>query len=340
MAATSSINGQIHSAKNHIENIAIVGVGGRSGKTMCDALIRGGKHRVTAITRPDSTSTMPSGLHDTKKVDYNDHAALVKALAGQDVLIITMAVMAPRESQIKLIDAAIEADVRYIMPNEWGVDHTRTEVSNDTMMADRYGPIRAYIEKVGAGKTAWIGLCCGFWYEFSLAGTEARYGFDFEKKTVTFYDEGEVKINTSTWPLVGQAIALLWSLKISPDNDADESPCLSRYVNRSVYVSSFFVSQKDMFESVLRVTSDSEKDWTITHENVVERYQRGLKMMKEGQMVGFGILLYARVFYKDGSGDYNDKLDNDVLGLQEEILDEATTVAIKMALGGETNAIH
>lgn len=251
-----------------------------------------------------------------------------------------MAVTAPPGSQIKLIDAAVEAGVKYIMPNEWGVDLTKTEMSKDTFMSGRYMPVREHIERVGAGKTVWIGLCCGFWYEFSLAGTEARYGFDFEKKRVTFYDGGDVKINTSTWGLVGSAVARLFALKVFPDGEGDASPCLSQYANKAVNVSSFFVSQKDMFESVLRVTGDKREDWTITHENVVERYQRGLKMMKEGQMVGFGILLYARVFYDDGAGNYNEKLDDDVLGLPEEDLDEATKVAVRMALDGETNAIH
>lgn len=327
-------------AKNHVKNIAIVGVGGRSGRSICNALLKTGKHRVTAITRSDSTSTIPPGLHATVKVDYTDHNSLAAALTGQDVLIITMAVMAPPTSQIALIDAAVEAGVQYIMPNEWGVDLTKTEMSDDTMMSDRYMPVRRYIEKVGAGKTCWIGLCCGSWYEFSLAGTEARYGFDFEKKTVTMYGDGSVRVNTSTWPLVGMAVARLFSLQIEPDGGEGVSPCLSAHANRAVYVSSFFVSQRDMFQSVLRVTGDSEEDWTVTHENVVDRYHRGMKMMKEGQIVGFGILLYARIFYEDGAGDYNSKLDNKLLGLPEESLDKATKVAIEMALAGETNAVH
>lgn len=330
----------LSSPKAHIENIAIVGVGGRSGRSICDALLRTGKHRVTAITRSDSSSTMPSGLHAIVKVDYTDHTALVNALTREDALIITMAVTAPPTSQIALIDAAVEAGVRYIMPNEWGVDLTKTEMSNDTMMNNRYMPVREHIEKFGAGKTSWIGLCCGFWYEFSLAGTEARYGFDFARRTLTIYGRGDVKINTSTWPLVGMAVAKLFSWRIESDGKDAGSPCLSAYANKAVYVSSFFVSQRDMFQSVLRVTGDSENDWTITQEDVVARYHRGMNMMKEGQIVGFGILLYARVFYEDGAGDYNGKLDNEVLELPEESLDEATRVAVKMALAGETNSIH
>ena len=81
-----------------------------------------------------------------------------------------------------------------------------------------------------------------------------------------------------------------------------------------------------MFESVLRVTGDDEKDWTITHEDVVERYNRGHQILKEGKLVGLGIILYARLFYKDGAGDFNDKLDNDVLGLPKEDLGDTNSI--------------
>lgn len=79
-----------------------------------------GKHTVTAITRPDSKSKLPSGV-EIKKVDYSSQESLVSALTGQEVLIITMAVTAPRDTEAKLIEAAAAAGVPYVFPNEWGV---------------------------------------------------------------------------------------------------------------------------------------------------------------------------------------------------------------------------
>lgn len=311
------------------------------GSLIVEALVAGGKHTVTAITRLDSTSKLPDGLHAVKKADYDDHASLVSAMQGQDVLIITMNVMAPRDSQKKLIDAAVEAGVSWLMPNEWGGSHDQDpEVSKDTLIGEGLKANRAYIKEVGGDKIGTIGLCCGFWYEFSLAGTEARYGFDFDKKEVTFYDDGTAKLSTSTWPQSGLAVAKLLSLKVLPEDENDTAPCLSRWRDGSVHVSSFTLSQKDMFASVLRVTGDKEADWKVSYEDVKERYKRGFDMMQKGQFVGFGILLYARMFYPGNPGDFSNRLDNKVLGLPEEDLDEATKVAIKMAKAGETNAIH
>ena len=182
---TSYANQQPAGFKNRVEKVAIVGAGGQSGKFITDALIKAGKHQVTAITRADadSANAMPEGLHSVQHVDYSDHASMVTALKGQDVLVVTLSVTAPSDTQIKLIDAAVEAGVKWIIPNEWGYDIAQVAMMKDTMLYDRLVDVRKHIEKTGGNKTRWIGLSCGFWYEFSLSGTEARYGFDFDRKT-------------------------------------------------------------------------------------------------------------------------------------------------------------
>ncbi|KAJ7573845.1 hypothetical protein C8J56DRAFT_1173314 [Mycena floridula] len=68
---------------NYIEKVAIVGAGGQMGSYIVEALLKTGKHHVTAITRIDSTCNLPTGV-DIKKVDS---ASLVAALQGQDALI-------------------------------------------------------------------------------------------------------------------------------------------------------------------------------------------------------------------------------------------------------------
>lgn len=183
------------------------------------------------------------------------------------------------------------------------------------------------------GKSSFIATCCSFWYEFSLAGYSVRYGFDFPNRRVTFYDDGHTKINTTTWPQCGRAIASLLSLKVLPEDEKDKSPTLSQFKNGTVYLSSFLISQKDMFDSVLRVTGGTADDWTIQYQPAVERYREGIETMQKGDMSGFAQAMYARIFYQDGSGNYEAKevLHNDLLGLPKEDLDEFTAVAVEMA---------
>lgn len=148
---------------------------------------------------------------------------------------------------------------------------------------------------------------------------------------MTFYDDGNTKITTSTWPQIGRAVAALLRL---PERDAD-GPCLDNYANQVVYTSSFTVSQRDMFSSLLRVTGTSEADWRVDSEDVKERYAKGAAAMKQGDRIGFARMLYARIFFPDGNGDFESKRGtlNKVLGLPKEDLDEATKVAVERSKG-------
>ncbi|MCJ1283141.1 hypothetical protein MMC26_002468 [Xylographa opegraphella] len=319
--------------KNVIENVAIVGAGGQSGKFIVDALLKNGKHKVTAITRADSTNNIAEGVH-VKKVDYNDPASLTDALKGQDALVITMGVTAPEDQQTKLIDAAAAAGVPWVLPNEFGGDGLNEEAGKDIFLGPRKKAARDQIEKLG--KSSWIGIACGFWYEYSLGCGPYTYGFDFKKKTVTMYDDGTTRINTSTWPQTGREVANLLGLKVLPEDEHDKSACLAQFRNRFVYASSFTISQKKMFESVLRVTGDSADDWQVTYVPVKEAYQEGAKMLASGKRIGFVQLLYSRSFFPDGAGNYGASrgLDNDKLGLPREDLDEATKEGIRLRESG------
>ncbi|KAJ7579838.1 hypothetical protein C8J56DRAFT_283094 [Mycena floridula] len=323
MPETASSN-----VKNHIEKVAIVGAGGNVGKFIVEALLKTGKHLVTAITRADSITKLPDGV-EVKKVNYDDHASLVAALQGQDAFIITMNVMAPPGQSAKLIQAAADANVPWILPNDFGGDATETEMVKDTMIGAAKAADHALIEKLG--KSSWVDVACGFWYEHSLGYGPSFYGFDFRDRIVTFFDQGTQKINTTTWPQVGLAVARLLSLKVFPEDASDTSATLSQFRNKPLYISSFLINQKEMLDSVLRVTGEKDGDWKIKYEPSDVRYAAGQEQFKGGDRSGFVKLLYSRVFYPDGCGNYEDRhgLANELLGLPKEDLDEFTKIAVK-----------
>jgi hypothetical protein len=288
---------------------------------------------VTAITRQGSTNEIPEGVKSTVRVDYDDEASLVSALKGQQFLIITLAFMAPADTQSKLIRAAAKAGVPYIMPNWYSIDFGNKELLN----AIRLGPIaQAVIDEIESlGVSTWFILVCSFWYEFSLAGGEVRYGFDFPNKSVTFFDDGNTKITTSTWEQCGRTMAALLSLPVLPNDENDKSVTLSRFFNDAVYISSFLVSQKDMFESVKRVTRTTDDDWKISYESSQKRYQNGIKELEKGGISKFAKLLYSRVMFPNGDGDCTSKLSNKLFGLPQEELDECTKIAVRMGENDE-----
>lgn len=300
--------------------------GGTVGAHIVAALLKTRKHTVTAISRKNSSNKLPESVQ-IAEVDYDDETSIVAALEGQEFLIITMAPTAPRDTHSKLVRAAAKAKVPYIMPNGYGSDIDNIKLGEDTMLGPIAKAQRDEIEKLGM---QWVTVCCGFWYEYSLAGGEARYGYNFDKRSLTIYDDGNTKISTSTLSQVGRAVAKVLSLKELPDDENDTSLTLSKFLSKGVYIKSFVLSQNDMFESVKRVTGTTDADWTVTHEDSKKRYEEGLAQVRTGNMAGFGKLLYARAFYPNESSDLSAKVQNDLLGLPQESLDESTRVGVDM----------
>lgn len=151
---------------------------------MTRSLLATGKHAVTALTRADSKSTLPSGV-TTKQIDYEDHASIVTALQGQDALVITLSTFAPPGQQEKLLKAAADAKVPWILPNEWSPDSQHEGLVKDVYPFYHLPEARAKIEELG--QSSWIAVTCGFWYEWSLA-IPAAFGIDLARKEATLFD--------------------------------------------------------------------------------------------------------------------------------------------------------
>ncbi|CAO2647321.1 Nn.00g082430.m01.CDS01 [Neocucurbitaria sp. VM-36] len=331
---TSNHTQQPQNFDNQFKNVAIVGASGNVGSHIVAALAAKRQFNITAVSRAESTGNFPEGIK-TAHVDYSNPDTIVKALRGQDVLIITMNVLAAQDTQAKLIRAAADAGVPWVLPSEYGM-FTSEEVQNDTIGPGK-AKDRELIEELGV--SSWIGVVCGFWYEHSLSGP-GFYGFDVEKREVVFFDEGTEKLNTSTFPQVGRAVASLLAPPVSSQYSKEGGPTLSDYRNRMVYVSSFAINQREMFESLKRVTGTTDSDWSITSVPAKQRYAEAKEKLKSGDRAAFGKVLYTRYFFPgEHAGLYGGAhgLDNEKLGLPEDDLDAATVAALKLGGNGYWN---
>ena len=203
-------------------NIAVVGANGNVGSYITSALLAKNHFNVTAITRTESKATFPSGVN-VARIDYDSQDTIVKALTGQDALVITMSVFGGN-AQEKLIRGAAQAGVPWILPNEFGMYNTE-EIQNETI-----GPGKAIARNLieSLGVSSWIGVTSGFWYEYSLSG--AYFGIDIPKREVVYFDDGKQRLNTATWPQTGLAVANLLSLPVSASDG--NGPTLEQYRNR------------------------------------------------------------------------------------------------------------
>ncbi|KAJ1547488.1 hypothetical protein HK405_005713, partial [Cladochytrium tenue] len=152
---------------------------GNVGMFIAEALLKTGKHVVTAISREGSGGKLPNGVL-VKRVDYDDHASLVDALRGQDILIITMGVFVPEAIDAALIRAAADAGVAWVIPNGWTYDYTEEGHAHDVPSLSRAARSTALISEIG--KSSFISVAPGFWYEWSLS-MEFAYGVDLKTRT-------------------------------------------------------------------------------------------------------------------------------------------------------------
>jgi hypothetical protein len=309
------------------------------GSHFLTSLLSTNKHSVTILTRPESTATFPSSPNvEVKSVSYDDENNLIDALRNHDFLIITLSAQSPPSTHSLIVSAAAKAGIPYIMPNyfAFGLGSRGGSLASDPILS-RFG---TYIDDVrnvtvpeGGVKPSFVALCCGFWYEFSLSQGEPWFGFDIANRSVTLYDEGTVKINTSTWKQCGAAVAALLSLPV--EGSGNSGLALEKWKDEGLYVSSFLISQREMLDSLHRVLGTTDEDWTITKEPVKERHQKGLEQLQQGDRLGFAKAMYARLFFPNEGGDYETgfELDNEKLGLVKEDLDEATRRAVDMVGG-------
>lgn len=161
------------------------------------------------------------------------------------------------------------------------------------------------------------------------------FGFNTAQKTATLYtDSGP--FNSSTLPQAGRAIANLLSLPIT--NPSNPRASLSHYANSFAYVSSFLVTQDALFASIQRATGTKESEWKVERSTIAEWIGVCAEGMKKGDMRAGAGMTYAFYMGEGKGGNYEEKAkaDREVLGLQEEDLDEVVARAVE---AGEAPAV-
>ena len=170
-----------------ITNVAVVGVrtilvhpscldadniygAGILGAPVLKAIIDSGKFNITVITRPSSTSTFPFGIKIVR-VDPTSVDELTAALKGQDAVVSTVARAGVR-GQTVLVDAAIAAGVKRILPSEYAGDLSNPNAATLPPFADKIH-VRKYVEaKVAAG--------ADITYSFLVSSIFLDWGLDYE----------------------------------------------------------------------------------------------------------------------------------------------------------------
>ncbi|KAI1400499.1 hypothetical protein F4819DRAFT_367105 [Hypoxylon fuscum] len=297
-------------------NIALVGASGRIGSPTLTALLSHGIHTITAIVRPESTSTFPTSV-TIKKGSFTDESFLASVLAGIDILVLQLAIPV-LHLQETFIRAAAAAGVPYVVPVEFGSDPHAALVAEFPPMAAKEKP-RKLIENLGVSK--WLAVITNPWYDYGFP-PRGDWGVDIKARKAILWDGGNVKVNTTSVKRVGEATAELLAL---PEEQ------LKGYANGCFYVSSFHVTQKEILASTLRATGTSEQDWDISTPRSEDVIAACNERVGKGDMGAFMTKFFVSHFLEGKGGDYHEEVvDLEKLGLEKEDLDQVTAEAAKV----------
>ncbi|KAI8947850.1 hypothetical protein F4801DRAFT_489503 [Xylaria longipes] len=286
-----------------IKNVAVVGGSGNLGRAVVTELVDAG-FAVKVLTREGSTSTFPAGVA-SKAVDYASVESLTSALQGQDALVSTIATVAVA-GQWPLVDAAVAAGLRRIIPSEFGIN-TRFlgKEPIGTILQGKIQTLNYIHEKSKQDPSfTWTGISTGLFFDWGLE--HGSIGLDKATKTATIYDSGNEPYQASNLPHIGKAIAAV--LK-------HPEPTINRYIS----IASFNPTQNQVLEIAEKLTGSK---WTVNHIPASEQQQIGVEKLSKGDYSAFSNLLRKRV-YGDGAGLAVEGPDNalDLLGLEGEDLE-------------------
>jgi hypothetical protein len=107
------------------------------------------------------------------------------------------------DDQKTIIDAAVEAGVKFFMPSEFGLANTHPLLQRDFPIFADKNRIQAHLEGYRQqGKIDYALLFVGLWLDWGIQG----FILDVKNKTVGLWDGGERPISMTTMASIGKAV--------------------------------------------------------------------------------------------------------------------------------------
>jgi len=287
---------------------------GKIGRPIVARLLETGLYTVTALTRDASKhSNLPSEVK-IKEVDYSSVASLKSALHGQDAVVSAMAFEAI-EVQANLVDAAVEAGVKRMIPSEYGNDTLNPKLATVPI----YQPKIAIRERCERAVAANPGFSWTTIQNASFLGPDWTLDFivDVKEKKADIKDGGDVLFCATTYDDIAQAvIGILAHL--------DES------ANRPVRISSIDTTQNEIVS--LAKELGATEGWNLTYSKTEDQEAEARKRWAEGDRSDEVIAMFInRAFIGEGWGGHFPVKDNQLLGIKGLTKDELKDI-IKQAI--------
>ncbi|KAF2650660.1 isoflavone reductase family protein-like protein [Lophiostoma macrostomum CBS 122681] len=292
-----------------LRKVALIGGSGNLGPHLLDALRKDSSFEVTVICRQSSQSQFPAETKIIRVADNYPIDEVTAAFRGHDAVVLSLTFTDIMET---LVDAAIAAGVKRLIPSMWGGrldDAEAREIFPPAAAKARQLDYVKFKETLG---WSWTGVTCGPFLDLCIQ--KNFFGFDSKTRTGRIWDDGEKRFAVTTYKGVGQALV---GILHNPLETA----------NRIVHVSSMEMSLNELLMAYKDVTEVTE--WDITYGDT----EAGIRDAREqhrtawefgDRMEALALLGLLTEIRKEGGAHSGTKgiADNDLLGVAQENLVE------------------
>jgi uncharacterized protein YbjT (DUF2867 family) len=236
---------------------------------------------------------------EVKIVDTDSVSAITDALRGQDALIDASSGPDPT-LQDRFVDAAVSAGVNRIVLSEFSVDPQIPEARSPLIFHAKNQAYEKAKKLAKDGKITYTTISNGAFLDWNL-----QTGFikiDIFNKKVQYLNDGTLPFAWTKLSSVGAAVANV--LKKAEQTE-----------NQSFYISSVYMSQKDMVDAAKKTLG--ERGWEETKLNMDQKLKEATTSMMAGkvdmEVIGNMILWSTATI---ASPRWEDLGDNKLLGVE------------------------
>ncbi|KAH7417196.1 hypothetical protein BKA64DRAFT_292234 [Cadophora sp. MPI-SDFR-AT-0126] len=279
-----------------IKKVAFAGASGNLGAAILKELLESNLFEITVLTRQSSSHSFPPKVQ-VVKVNFADLESLTAALSGQDALVSAVATLAIPYQKL-LIDAAVKAGVKRVIPSEFGCDLKNPRTRTLPIYAAKV-EIEEYLDAL-AVKSA-LSYTLVYNGPFLDWGLKNGLYLNFKERKADIYDGGDQLFSTSRLSTVGKAVRRILT---HPRETAD----------RAIRVKDIDVSQNQLLKLAQALTPGEE--WDIKQLDTATLEKESLAQVQKNEVGPLTMLGFLkRAIFASEYGNRFENVHNSVLGI-------------------------
>ena len=296
-----------------IRNVIIIGAGGWLGTPVLEALRRA--FTVTVLTRKSSKSQFPSDVRVVSVSDDYPLAELREAFHGQDAVVSTIGELGTK-AQHSIVDAAVQAKVKRLIPAEFGGD-TRDPVVKElapSIWETKYELMEHIQSKEKEGLT-WTAIVTGIFFDWAFQKTHGKFlHLDLEKRTALVQDDGEHEFSMTNLEQIARSVL---GVLQKPEETK----------NKFIFIQSFLVTQNQLIDGLEKELGGKKFEVTKVSSKEFLAENSAKAQANRSDSVATYNSIFARIV-THGNNAREENFANGLLGLPEEDFESSLKKAL------------